>query len=151
MNSNFFRIFLLLIAAFSLKPAHAQGPPIYTGTPILLGLDGGGLRTFGRYISKENGTAYVQPFAVPYNLTTKFQIGGIVPFVSKSPEGLERKSGIGDVRFLPNICSGRKTVRARHSGCWRASKKHFQPAISMAHLHSVQTLFKPKSDWLQDM
>ena len=89
MNGNLFRILLLLIAAVSFKNVQAQGPPIYTGTPILLGLEGGGVRTFGRYISKENATAYVQPFAIPYNIATKFQVGVIVPFVSKSPEGLE--------------------------------------------------------------
>ena len=77
-----------------------QGPPIHTDTPIMLGLDGGGLRTFGKYISKENVTAYVQPFAMPYNLSATFQIGGIVPFTSKAPKGMERNSGIGDVAFF---------------------------------------------------
>ena len=97
MKSNIFKPLLLLLAAASFINVQAQGPPIYTGTPILLGLDGGGVRTFGKYISKENASAYVQPFVVPYNLMTKFQIGGVLPFVSKSLEGLDRKSGIGDV------------------------------------------------------
>ncbi len=39
----------------------AQGPPIFTDTPIMLGLEGKGLRTFGNIVSKENANAYIQP------------------------------------------------------------------------------------------
>ncbi len=97
MKSSFFGIILLSIIAISTVKIQAQGPPIYTGTPILLGLDGGGVRTFGKYISKENATAYVQPIAIPYNITAKLQVGAIVPFVRKSPDGLAANSGVGDV------------------------------------------------------
>ena len=54
-------IFLLLVV--NLEYGYAQGPPIFTDTPIMLGLEGRGVRTFGRYISRENVEVYVQPFA----------------------------------------------------------------------------------------
>ena len=74
----------------------AQGPPIFTDTPIMLGLEGGGVRTFGNIINKENANAYTHILAVPYNITSRWQVGGVVPFVSVSPEGMESRSGIGE-------------------------------------------------------
>ena len=75
----------------------AQGPPITVGTPVMLGLEGSGIRTFGKFISKENVNIYVQPVGIPYNISTKFQVGAIFPFVFKTPEGGERVEGLGDV------------------------------------------------------
>jgi hypothetical protein len=78
----------------------AQGPPVYVHTPVLLGLDGGGVRTFGRFIKKENASIYLQPVVVPYNITAKFQVGGIIPFVSKSISEMLTQSGIGDMALF---------------------------------------------------
>ncbi len=77
----------------------AQGPPIFTGTPVMLGLEGRGLRTFGKYIAKENASAYVHPVAVPYNINQDLQVGGIFPYVRKDPEQDEvpARSGLGDI------------------------------------------------------
>ncbi len=75
----------------------AQGPPIYTDTPILLGLDGGGIRTFAKFTSTESVNSFVQPFVIPYNLTTDFQIGIIQPFVVLFHEGIDSKSGFGNL------------------------------------------------------
>lgn len=88
-------IFLAVI--LDIDNSYAQGPPIFTDSPILLGLEGRGIRTFGKYISKENANIYMQPFAVPYNLTPKLNIGLMVPYVRKSPDGKETQSGIGDI------------------------------------------------------
>ena len=88
---------LFFVLVFSCQDTFSQGPPIFTDTPIMLGLEGRGIRTFGNIISKENGRAYVQPLAVPYNITSKWQVGAIVPFVSKSPNESQSGSGIGDV------------------------------------------------------
>jgi hypothetical protein len=74
----------------------AQGPPIFTDSPLLLGLDGGGIRTFGKYISTESGQTYVQPLIIPYNVSTDFQIGGIQPYVFRSPNNAENESGFGN-------------------------------------------------------
>ncbi|MEE8289408.1 MAG: hypothetical protein V3R25_08335, partial [Nitrosomonadaceae bacterium] len=51
-------IFLAVI--LDIDNGYAQGPPIFTDTPLLLGLEGGGIRTFGKYISKENANIYLQ-------------------------------------------------------------------------------------------
>jgi outer membrane putative beta-barrel porin/alpha-amylase len=78
----------------------AQGPPIFTETPIMLGLDGGGVRTFGKYIFKENATVYVHPVAIPFNINSKWQVGGIVPFVKKAPKELDNRFGLADVKLF---------------------------------------------------
>ena len=75
----------------------AQGPPITAETPVMLGLEGNGIRTFGKFISKEHVNIYVQPIGIPYNVTTKFQIGGILPFKVVSPEGGASIKGLADI------------------------------------------------------
>ncbi|MBL4861619.1 MAG: hypothetical protein JKY09_01190 [Crocinitomicaceae bacterium] len=79
---------------------HAQGPPIFTETPIMLGVNGGGVRTFGKFISKENVKVYIHPIAIPYNLNPKWQVGGIVPFIYKSPVGEGARFGLSDVKLF---------------------------------------------------
>ncbi len=78
----------------------AQGPPINTDTPILLGLDGGGFRTFGKIISTETGTTYIQPVAIPYNLGSDFQLGVIQPYVLSYPDNKDNKSGFGNLSLF---------------------------------------------------
>jgi len=87
-------IFLLWCAE-----AKAQGPPIFTDTPIMLGLDGRGVRTFGRYINRENVKVYVQPLVVPFNINARWQLGTILPWRSINPEidGIKTTSGFGDL------------------------------------------------------
>ena len=74
----------------------AQGPPVYTDTPQLLGLDGRGIMTFDKYISKENANVYVQPLVVPVNLGVDFQVGVIAPYLVISPKNMQSVSGFGD-------------------------------------------------------
>lgn len=90
------RLIIIVICVLTATSVFAQGPPIYTDTPILLGLDGGGVRTFGKYISKENAKIYVQPIVIPYNFSSKFQVGAIGMFINKNPNGMPSQSGIGD-------------------------------------------------------
>lgn len=98
MNLNKIIWLLILLAIISIrKNSQAQGPPIFTDSPVFLGAEGRGLRTFGKYISKKNTTEYTQPFGIPYNVTPTLLVGVIVPFVSKSPQGTETQSGVGDV------------------------------------------------------
>lgn len=78
----------------------AQGPPIFTDTPIMLGVQGRGVRTFGNIISRENVNAYSQVLVVPYNLTSKLQVAGVVPYLWISPEGTSSNSGFGDLRVF---------------------------------------------------
>lgn len=98
MTKGGIRIFasltLFLFIALNLS---AQGPPITAETPLMLGLEGSGVRTFGRFTSSENSKSYVHIMALPYNITSRFQIGGVLPFVVKTPTDARRVSGFGDV------------------------------------------------------
>ena len=78
----------------------AQGPPITTESPYMLGLEGSGARTFGKYISKEDVVIYVQPIAIPYNISAKFQVGGIFPFKFITPEDSKTTGGFGDITLF---------------------------------------------------
>ncbi len=93
----FFTQFIWLLATGLLL---AQGPPITTETPVMLGLEGNGIRTFGKFISKEEVKVYVQPIGIPYNVTSKFQIGGILPFKVVSPKEGESIAGLADVAIF---------------------------------------------------
>ncbi len=90
----------LLSFIFEMQEVKAQGPPIFTDTPIMLGLEGRGIRTFGRYINKENVSIYLQPIAIPYNLTAKWQVGTIVPFAAVSPQGGDSRFGLADIKVF---------------------------------------------------
>lgn len=108
-----------LAAISSTDLASAQGPPINTDTPIMLGLQGRGTRTFVKVIRRgqllENGqevddpldrsvTATLLPVAVPYNLLSdKLQVGIVAPFMNvdlSTAEGEVSNGGIGDVRLF---------------------------------------------------
>lgn len=98
MNHKKILLLLILLAVISIrKNSQAQGPPIFTDSPVLLGLEGRGIRTFGKYISKKNANVYMQPIGIPYNVTPNLLVGIIAPFISKSPKGMETQSGIGDI------------------------------------------------------
>ena len=99
-KNRIFVINLILVFLLSGYNTKAQGPPIFTDTPIMLGLEGRGLRTFGKYISKENGTVYIHPIAIPYNFSSKWQVGVIAPFVNKAPNGLDSRFGLADIKLF---------------------------------------------------
>ena len=120
MKTWMLRIVLSILAVCSLATdGWSQGPPINTDTPIMLGLEGRGLRTFGKIIRKatlrkdgseivdpldQRITVWVTPLAVPYNLIgDEFQLGVIVPFmyVDLNTTVQDRSSsGIGDMRLF---------------------------------------------------
>ena len=85
----------LLTCSFA-EVLHAQGPPITVETPIMLGLEGSGIRTIGRFTSGQAANGYVHVLAVPYNITNKFQVGGVLPYVVRIPSDTENAHGIGD-------------------------------------------------------
>jgi len=97
---NIITLLSLLSAMIVPFQSEAQGPPIFTDTPIMLGLEGRGIRTFGNVVSKENVKAYVHIVAIPYNISNKWQVGVIAPFVSKSPNGSTTNSGFGDLKIF---------------------------------------------------
>ena len=106
---------VLVLIVLSLLPisSHAQGPPINTDTPIMLGLEGRGVRTFLKVVRMdkllENGekipdpmdrsvTVFLFPVVVPFNLTATTQVGVIAPFLTKdlkSTAGDNSQTGFG--------------------------------------------------------
>jgi hypothetical protein len=107
------QIVIVLFLFSSLFKLMAQGPPITVGTPVMLGLEGGGIRTFGKFISKENANIYVQPFVIPYNITSKFQVGTILPFVFKTPKGSSTVGGFGDMAIFAKYQLYKKDGKAK--------------------------------------
>ncbi len=91
----------------------AQGPPITTETPIMLGLEGNGIRTFSKFISKENVTIYVQPIGIPYNITTKFQVGAIFPFKFITPKNSKTTGGFADMTVFAKYQLYKKDGKAK--------------------------------------
>ncbi len=85
---------LFVCSVLSLK---GQGPPITVETPVMLGLEGSGVRTFGRFIAREKSSSYAHIFAVPYNFTPTLQLAGIVPFKIIRPKNGDQVSGLSDL------------------------------------------------------
>ncbi len=93
--------------------SQAQGPPITTETPVMLGLGGNGIRTFGKFISKENAAIYVQPVGIPFNVTAKFQVGAIVPFKRIAIKDGPSTHGIADLAFFSKYQLYKKDGKAK--------------------------------------
>ena len=91
---------IIIIGVFLITNTYAQGPPIFTDTPIMLGVQGRGLRTFGNIISKENANAYAQVLVVPYNINSKWQVAAVAPYLSISPKKIGSNSGFGDLKVF---------------------------------------------------
>ncbi len=120
------------------KTGYTQGPPIFTDSPILLGLEGRGVRTFSKYIVKENAQIYIHPIIVPLNITAKLVLGGIVPFVKKNPDNLESQSGFGDVSIFAKYVVVQKDktaktfrVALKALGTFPTGKTNTEPPISL--------------------
>lgn len=79
----------------------------------MLGLEGAGVRTFGNVFHKENSEGYIHILAIPYNLTSKWQVGGIMPYMWVSPEGKENRTGIGDIKFFTKYQIFQKDGKAK--------------------------------------
>ncbi len=107
------------LVVFMATGAGAQGPPIFTDTPIMLGLQGRGVRTFAKFIRKSTlrrdgnkisddlnrrVTVRVTPIALPFNLfSDRFQIGTILPLMDinfKSTMQNMSSSGMGDIKVF---------------------------------------------------
>ncbi len=112
-------ILTIIMLLLSIQEGFSQGPPINTDTPIMLGLEGRGIRTFAKFVRKETllqdgkeitddmdrrVTVRVTPVAIPYNLMSdRFQVGAIVPFmdINFNTNAQDISSfGIGDMQLF---------------------------------------------------
>lgn len=112
----------LIVLSLLSGTGRAQGPPINTDTPIMLGLEGRGVRTFVKVVRMDkllqdgeeipdpmdrSMTVFIYPLVVPFNLTSTTQIGVIAPFLTKdlkSNTGDNSQSGFGDATvFLKQL------------------------------------------------
>jgi len=166
--------YLFVTVAWSIgtSDALAQGPPINTDTPIMFGVQGRGLRTFGKIIRKatllKDGneitdptdrqvTVYVTPVAVPYNLLNdRLQLGVIVPFINidvNSKGGDISSSGIGDLRLFAKYLlyqydRKNKTIRVASKAGVKlpTGDENDQPALGTA---STDYFFATVAGWIQ--
>ncbi len=163
----------VLTAVMILLAAHggfAQGPPINTDTPIMLGLQGRGIRTFGKIVRKttlrndgdkisdpENREVmvWVAPVAVPYNLfNDKFQVGAIVPFMKvNSNSGDVSTSGLGDIRLFAKYLlfqydRKNKTIRAASKAGVKlpTGDENEQPVLETG---STDVFFATVAGWIE--
>ena len=102
-------VYSLLSLCLAASSAWAIGPPINTDTPITLGLEGRGLRSFAKVVRVSNdrldgkATTMLLPLAIPYNATTDAVIGVIVPTVFKEMQqggSTISSSGLGDISLF---------------------------------------------------
>ena len=96
-------IILIFVLIGVYKQVYAQGPPILTDSPILLGLDGGGVRTFVNYSKFKDGTMIIQPIAIPYNIFSKLQVGIIQPVILSMNFNNINKFGLGNLSFFTKL------------------------------------------------
>lgn len=90
-------ILLLLGLSFQLK---AQGPPITLTAPGTLGFQGKAVRTFGLFNNLDNSSVYTQVIAVPYNISTNFQIGAIARYSFINPDGGTSSNGFNNASLF---------------------------------------------------
>jgi len=56
------------------------------------------IRTFGKYIANEDAKSYIHVLAIPYNITSRWQVSAMVPWVYKVPDALVNRFGLSDIR-----------------------------------------------------
>ena len=175
LMSNWRNLIVAVVACaflFPLTGALAQGPPINTDTPIMLGVSGGGIRSFGKITRKttllrdgkeiadtldRSVTSWVTPVAIPYNLySDKLQIGLILPYVNMDlhkTTGDFSSSGIGDIKLsakylVYQLDRKNKTVRVASKAGVKlpTGNEDTQPALGTG---STDYFFSTVAGWLE--
>ena len=97
----------LLAALAAAFPVGAIGPPVNTNTPITLGLEGRGVRSFVKVTRASAGDREIAtttwPVVLPLNVTAKGVLGIAVPTIFQEiegPGGTAASSGLGDVSLF---------------------------------------------------
>lgn len=92
---------------------HAQGPPVTAETPIMLGLEGSGIRSFFKITDSDEGRLTSWIWGVPYNIHTNFQVGAAFAYVWQDKIGRTTTNGFGDVNLFTKVLLFKKDGRAR--------------------------------------
>lgn len=87
---------MIILSVVSCSMLSAQGPPITLTAPGTLGFQGSAIRTFGLFNTTENTSAYTHLVAIPYNITTDFQVGLIGRYTFVNPNGSESFNGFNN-------------------------------------------------------
>ena len=107
------QVFTFFLLIFLIEKGYTQGSPITTQTPIMLRVDGNGIRTFSKFIVKEKSKIYLPSLAIPYNVTSKFQIGVILPLKYITPNGEKTNGGFGNVTVFTKYQMYKKDGKAK--------------------------------------
>ena len=169
---NLIKVVLVCAILLPLTDALAQGPPINTDTPIMLGVSGGGVRSFGKITHKatllrdgkeiadtldRSVTSWVTPVAIPYNLySDKLQIGLILPYVNidlNKTTGDVSSSGIGDIKLsakylVYQLDQKNKTIRVASKAGVKlpTGDEDIQPALGTG---STDYFFSTVAAWIE--
>ncbi len=126
----------------------AQGPPITTETPIMLGLEGSAIRTFLKITDSGDGRLTSWILGMPYNIHTNLQVGAILPYTWQDQNGGSTANGLGDVSLFIKAMLFKKDGRARTFRILATARQSFptaakslrgadQPEIYQTHLGLV--------------
>jgi hypothetical protein len=91
---NYILLFLAIIIS---ENAIAQGPPIRTDKPIMLGERKGTFRTYYQYFKHAGNHYHIVPFMVDYNLRNNIEIGVELPFAALSSQLRSEGFQLGDM------------------------------------------------------
>lgn len=164
----------MAVSAISLlsTDGFAQGPPINTDSPIVLGLSGRAVRTFGKLVrvskllkegeqiadpNDSKVTLWETPIALPYNFTDRLQVAAIVPFLNATASSRAQSAsnfGLGDLRFYAKYVwyqsDGRnKTFRiaSRADVKLPTGEQNKAPALGTG---STDVAFSSVAGWIED-
>jgi hypothetical protein len=93
-NQHYILLFIMSIFACS---AWAQGPPIRTDKPIMLGANKATIRTYYQYFKHQGSHYHIVPLMFEYNLKSNLELGVEIPFASVT--GFDRRESMkpGDI------------------------------------------------------
>jgi len=95
MRHLFYIIAILVIG--SVQPLLAQGPPIRTDKPIMLGEKKGTIRSMYHYFRNDQTHYHIVPLMIDYNLKNNFELGLEMPFAAISSETRSEGFRSGDL------------------------------------------------------
>ncbi len=92
--------FILLVSLFVSASTSAQGPPITTDGPLMLGGGSITVRTLTEIRKLDSGTFTYVPLTVQYLPTSNTQIGIALPYIMYNPIQGVSGSGLADIQLI---------------------------------------------------